>query len=82
MTKTNQVSEAPGAEVTPEQIKQYLQKDLSIALACLHAIYSDPDLLRLLADFMHGRQVNYINAEKAAHQERLDHPEPSLSFNK
>jgi hypothetical protein len=66
----NQNTSAPaqGAEsesLTVETVKKYLTKDLSIAISCLNAIQSDPDLLEHLAHFMHGRFVNAKHAAKA-----------------
>lgn len=55
---------APGADqaiveaITPERVKELLQKDLSIAVACLNAILSDPDLMDSTAHFMAGRWAN------------------------
>lgn len=63
--KKNQesVTDAPGADVPLEvptiaQVEKWLSKDLSVAINCLHAIHSDPDLLRSVATFMHGRLLN------------------------
>lgn len=67
-TKTNTTEAAQGApsEITQQAVKQYLVKDLSIAISCLNAIQSDPDLLEHLAQFMHGRFVNAKHAEQNA----------------
>lgn len=68
------VSQAQGAEdtqetpVTVEQVKKYLVKDVSIALSCLDAIASDPDLLDVIAHFMHGRYMNNLAAKSKAAQ--------------
>lgn len=50
--------QALGAEPTVEKVLEYLKKDLSVAIACLNAMYSDPDLLHSLAIWMHGRWTN------------------------
>jgi len=71
-------SSAQGAEIpniTPELVRQYLNRDLSVAISCLQAIQSDPDLLDNLSAFMAGRWQNEQN--KKAHQSQkvdmLDH---------
>jgi len=59
-------SSAQGVEnpsITPELVRQYLNKDLSVAISCLTAIQSDPDLLDNLAAFMAGRWANAQNAK-------------------
>jgi len=70
--KTNTTAPAQGAQAVSEisvgTIEGYLKKDLSIALNCLDAIYRDPDLLRSMAEFMHGRFMNAKNAEQAQQQ--------------
>jgi len=64
---SEKVIEAPGAEITVQKVEEYLKKDLSVALSCLHAIYSDPDLLRYMAIFMRGRQLNFEQSQKLKH---------------
>lgn len=62
-------TEAPGADVALENalsldtIQDFLRKDLSIAISCLNAIHTDPDLLAHMAAFMHGRMINNLNAK-------------------
>lgn len=59
-------AQAQGATVppiTPELVKEYLTKDLSVAISCLVAIQSDPELLDYLAVFMTGRWQNVQNAK-------------------
>lgn len=69
-TKTKQATEAPGAEeamldaMNPTLVKEYLKKDLSVAVACLNAILTDEDLLNHMATFMAGR---WQNAQTAKH---------------
>lgn len=65
MTKnTQQADPTPGVEealqqaINPTLVKDYLTKDLSVAIACLNAIQSDPDLLDHMAHFMAGRWQN------------------------
>lgn len=57
---------APGAavpEITTEKVTEYLKHDLSVAISCLTAIQSDPDLLQHMAIFMHGRMTNHQNKQ-------------------
>lgn len=62
MNKTNTPeSSTPGVEtpkLTQELIVKYLNRDLSVAISCLTAIQSDPDLMESLATFMLGRVQN------------------------
>jgi len=64
-------SEAQGAVdaslTSPAMIRQYLIKDLSVAIACLNAIASDPDLLEQVAHFIAGRYSNAQNAKANGH---------------
>lgn len=46
------------AQLSPVLVKEYLKKDLSIAVSCLNAILTDPDLLEQTAHFMFGRLEN------------------------
>lgn len=65
-TNTQQDEQVPGTAVpsiTPELVKEYLRKDLSVAISCLNAIQSDPDLLDHLATFMAGRWQNVQNSK-------------------
>lgn len=74
MMKTNSQNEpatqgAAAPQIDVKTIEGYLKKDLSIALNCLDAIYRDQELLRYMAEFMHGRFTNELNRqqnEKAA----------------
>lgn len=50
-----------GVEVSPKQIAEFLKKDLAIAINCLSAIHSDPDMMDSLAAFMYGRYLNFKN---------------------
>lgn len=50
-----------GVEVSPKQIAEFLKKDLAIAINCLAAIHSDPDMIDSLAAFMYGRYLNSKN---------------------
>lgn len=58
--------EAQGAETqavevpTIEKIEGYLRKDLGVAIKCLEAIHSDPDLIRSMATFLMGRFENHL----------------------
>lgn len=55
--KTQPIS--PG-EFTVDQIQDLLKRDLNVAIRCLDAVYKDPDLLRQMAIFMHGRLENHF----------------------
>lgn len=66
-TKNNQGVQVPGTEdatqaavstIDVETVTEYLKKDLAVAISCLNALYSDPDLLNHMAHFMHGRFAN------------------------
>jgi len=56
-TKQNSVSEL-GSDVDKNKVKEWLKRDLSVAISCLNALYSDPDLLDHMSDFMYGRLLN------------------------
>lgn len=61
MEKSNsKFEDAKGASTIPTvtQVNEWLKADLGRAIACLNALYSDPDLLQAMAVFMHGRFVN------------------------
>lgn len=49
--------------VDVQTVTSYLKKDLQVAISCLNAIYSDPDLLSHMAHFMHGRFTNAQHKE-------------------
>jgi len=51
-------------KLTPATIKTYLQKDIGLAVGCLNAILSDPDMLESLAQFMYGRYLNASHKPK------------------
>lgn len=63
-TKSQTASAAQGAAEaleeakTVETVRDYLKKDLSVAIACLNAIQSDPELLDTVAHWFHGRWQN------------------------
>lgn len=59
---TEHVEEAK-KQVTVETTKEWLKKDLGIAITCLNAMYTDPDLLENLAEFLHGRWMNAKHKE-------------------
>lgn len=62
------VGTAPNAPQSPEvdvkAIEQWLTRDLQALRSLVIAISSDPDMIRQLAVFMHGRYVNEQNREK------------------
>lgn len=71
-TETNG-SSAQGVDepITVKTIEGYLKKDLQVAISCLEAMHSDPDLLRAMADFMHGRYLNNLNKKEVEKQEKV-----------
>lgn len=46
------------------KVTEWLKNDLARAIACLEAMYKDPDLLVHLAQFMHGRYSNFRESQK------------------
>lgn len=70
MNNINVDAQAPGAAASEDNapsvgtITEYLKKDLSVAISCLTAIQSDQDLMNHLAQFMHGRFINALEAKK------------------
>lgn len=63
------VDSAQGAdtqEVQVPQVKEWLKRDLSLALHVLEAVYSDPDLMDQVAVFMAGRIQNAKNRKAQA----------------
>lgn len=48
---------------------QMLKRDLPVAIGCLNAIYSDPEMMANLAAFMFGRWANAQNAKANAHSD-------------
>lgn len=56
---TNKTTEAQGAEVVDrEKVGKWLKHDIAVAISILNAIHSDPDLMRLVGDFLYGRIEN------------------------
>lgn len=55
---TQDATQAARETVDVQTVTEYLKKDLSVAISCLNALYSDPDLLSHMAHFMHGRFIN------------------------
>lgn len=74
MEKNNATADAAqgagSAEFTPAVVEGLLKKDLGIAMTCLDAILSDPDLLQYMAVFMHGRMLNF-HQSKTVQEEQL-----------
>lgn len=61
MKKEQQTEQnAQGSVDVPNKkvIETWMKKDLGNAIALLNAIYSDPDLLEVMAGFMQGRMIN------------------------
>lgn len=75
MKTNNNGKEAQGAELpllTQQDVVRMLKRDLPMAINCLDAIYSDPDLLESLATFMHGRYMNNLNKQELEKQRKLE----------
>jgi len=57
--KASQGAPTPTLEIPDvPKVVEWLNRDLSVAISCLSAIQSDPDLLNSLAVFMQGRLIN------------------------
>lgn len=76
--KNQNGSQAQGASqpITVGQIQGYLKNDLGIAIRCLDAIYTDPDLLQALAEFMHGRLMNAKHKKDLEAQQEIPLSKP------
>lgn len=66
MKKNNSETEqAQGAKsVDLAQVTKWLRHDISVAITCLNAIQSDPDLMDHVARFMYGRLQNMEQAKQ------------------
>lgn len=60
---------APVKSLDAKTIASYLKKDLEVAIGCLNALHSDPDLLMAMATFMQGRMENAVRAKESKLQE-------------
>lgn len=67
-TNSKSNGEALGAEPTLNDVERAVKRDLNNALGLLNAVVSDPDFLRYVATFAHGRYINAQNAKKAQHE--------------
>lgn len=75
MKTNNNGKEAQGAELpllTQADVVRMLKRDLPMAINCLDAIYSDPDMLESLATFMYGRYMNNRNKQELEKQAKLE----------
>lgn len=63
--------EAQGA-VDLSKIKEWMKRDLGFAISFLQALYTDPDMMDAVAQFMHGRLLNHKNQEALKNQTKLD----------
>lgn len=52
-------------EITIENVEKWVNKDLTMAINLLDAVQKDPDTLRALAVFLHGRWINHVNSIQA-----------------
>lgn len=69
--KTDDSEEAPGADSKTKtfdinQIREFVQRDLGVAITLLDAMYKDPATCNAVADFLFGRYMN------SKHKEELD----------
>jgi len=63
----------PGVEfpsITVDLVREYLKKDLSVAISCLNAIQSDPDCMEMLAVFLTGRWQNDQSSKSRVHNDQ------------
>lgn len=78
MSKKSNGEAAPGvaSQDVPDiaTAKEWLKNDLARSISCLQAIYSDPDLLHCVADFMLGR---LINAKQASESDKQNFTKPT-----
>lgn len=58
--------------VTLQDAQTWLKRDLQICIACLDAIYKDPNTLNALAEFLHGRYLNNLHQEELKNQTELE----------
>lgn len=69
-SKTSNAQSTLGVDELPgiDEIQKNLVKDLQRAMGALNAIYSDPDLCKSVATWIHGRALNEINKRQAEAQ--------------
>lgn len=69
MKNLQNASESPQGvdleEVEISTIKKWLDNDLQRSLGLLQAVYDDPNLKNLMAEYMQGRVNNWKAAQKA-----------------
>lgn len=51
-------------EVELSNVKKWLDDDLTRAIGLLKAIHDEPNLKQMMAEYMHGRVINWKNAQK------------------
>lgn len=54
-------TQLPLESVTLKQVEDWTKVDLSMCISFLNAIHSDPDLLKQVASWMHGRLQNQLH---------------------
>ena len=67
-------SQQPGSEMpvmSIAQIRDFLKKDLQVAINCLDCIYRDQDLLEAMAAFMQGRMENLRHQKELQGQMKI-----------
>lgn len=63
---SEQAQGAESEELTLSKVAEYLEKDLGVVIALLHAVQNDKALLQLMASHLHGRHLNHQAAVKRA----------------
>lgn len=51
--------------LTVEMVEKWLTEDLGRSRSLLQAIHDDPNILRLIANYFHGKASNHIAAKAA-----------------
>lgn len=64
--------DSQGAIPAKQTIKEWLKNDLGRSISCLNAIYSDPDLLDAVAEFMIGRLENERNRQELPLKQKME----------
>lgn len=52
--------------ITVEMVEKWLTEDLGRSRSLLQAIHDDPNILRLVANYFHGKASNHIAAAASA----------------
>lgn len=57
---------------TPEQVREFVKRDVNAAILLLESIYRDVDTLNAVSDYLHGRYLNAKHKEELSKQQELD----------